>query len=448
MRKVWVIASREYVATVQTKAFVIGLLIVPILMGGSIVLQKLLGGIRDTADLHFEVIDRADDPQLTGALQQAVHIYNETQTRDSKTDKQTQPKLAVNVVKPDSQADEATDKLRETLSDRVRMGELFGFLEIGPDVPRPPPTDPEEKKTFHGLRYQTNRPTHLAFPNLAEAAITAALQERRGREAGLDPARLREIMQPVKLESKGLSKRNKQTNKLEDDSESGRFASLIVPGAMMVLMYMIVLMGATPLMQGVVEEKMNRIAEVLLGSVRPFQLMLGKLIGMTGVSLTMTAVYLAGLYWAAQHYGFVEYVGPQLVAWFLFFQALASLMYGSLFIAVGAACTDLKETQTLMWPVLLLAMIPMFVLGNVLEEPNGPVATGLSFFPFATPSLMVARLGVPPGVPLWQPLAGAAITILATFLCVYAAGRIFRIGLLLQGKGADFGQLLRWVVRG
>jgi ABC-2 type transport system permease protein len=101
-----------------------------------------------------------------------------------------------------------------------------------------------------------------------------------------------------------------------------------------------------------------------------------------------------------------------------------------------------------MWPVLLLAMIPMFVLGNVLEEPNGPVATGLSFFPFATPSLMVARLGVPPGIPLWQPLAGTAAVILTTIACVYAAGRIFRVGLLLQGKGADFGQLLRWVVRG
>jgi ABC-2 type transport system permease protein len=217
---------------------------------------------------------------------------------------------------------------------------------------------------------------------------------------------------------------------------------------MLVLMYMIILMGSTPLMQGVVEEKMNRVAEVLLGSAQPFQLMLGKLIGMTGVSLTMTAVYLSGLYWAAQHYQFAEYVRPDLIAWFLLFQVLASLMYGSLFIAVGAACTDLKETQTLMWPVLILAMIPIFVLGNVLQEPNGPAATLLSFFPFATPSLMVARLGVPPGVPLWQPIAGVGGVLLTTLACVYAAGRIFRVGLLLQGKGANFGQMMRWVVRG
>jgi ABC-2 type transport system permease protein len=448
MRKVWVIASREYVATVQTKAFVVSLLIVPLLMGGSLLLQKVLGGFRDTADLHFKVIDRAGDPKLISALESSVDMYNRTQTIDSETGKQTHPKFAIEVVRPDSESDGATEALREKFSNEVRKGDLFGFLEIGPDVALPRPADPEQLKDYRGLRYQTNRPTHQAFPKLAEATITAAVQERRGRQASLDLARLREVMRPVELESKGLSKRNKVTDRLEDESESGRFASLIVPGAMLVLMYMIVLMGASPLMQGVVEEKMNRIAEVLLGSVRPFQLMLGKLFGMTGVSLTMTAVYLGGLYWAAHKYGFADYIGADLLVWFLLFQALASLMYGSLFIAVGAACTDLKETQTLMWPVLLLAMIPMFVLGNVIEEPNGPVATTLSFFPFATPSLMVARLGVPPGAPLWQPFAGMAVVMLTTLLCVYAAGRIFRVGLLLQGKGANFGQLLRWVVHG
>jgi ABC-2 type transport system permease protein len=448
MRKVWVIAGREYFATVRTKAFVIGLLIVPILMGGSILMQKLLGGIRDTADLHFEVIDRVGDKHLVQGLEKAVESYNEHQLNDPTTGKQVQPKLDVKVVTVPSDSPQAVDELRGQLSDRARKGDLIGFLEIGPEVTVPAPKDPEAAKAYQGLRYQTNRPTHQAFPKVAEAAISQTVQEQRGRQAGIEPAKLRAMMQPVELQTKGLSKRNKTTGKLEDDSESGRFASLIVPGAMMVLMYMIVLMGATPLMQGVVEEKMNRVAEVLLGSVRPFHLMLGKLIGMTGVSLTMTAVYLGGLYWAARHYGFADYVGPDLVAWFLFFQALASLMYGSLFIAVGAACTDLKETQTLMWPVLLLAMIPMFVMGNVLQEPNGPVSTGLSFFPFATPSLMMARMGVPPGVPMWQPFAGAAVVMLTTLLCVYAAGRIFRVGLLLQGKGADFGQMLRWVLRG
>jgi ABC-type Na+ efflux pump permease subunit len=182
--------------------------------------------------------------------------------------------------------------------------------------------------------------------------------------------------------------------------------------------------------------------------VRPFELMLGKLLGMTGVSLTITAVYLGGAWWAAHRYGFADNVGGGLLAWFCAFQALAALMYGSLFIAIGAACTDMKETQNLLWPVMLLACLPLFALGSVLQEPNSPVSTGLSFFPFATPMLMIARQGVPPGPAWWQPPLGAALVLATTLACVWAAGRIFRVGILMQGKGARPGEMLKWVLRG
>jgi ABC-type Na+ efflux pump permease subunit len=176
--------------------------------------------------------------------------------------------------------------------------------------------------------------------------------------------------------------------------------------------------------------------------------MLGKLLGMVAVSLTIAMVYLAGTYWAAIRFGFVEMVGYDLLAWFIFLQILAALMYGSLFIAIGAACTDMKETQNLLWPVMLLAMFPLFILGSVLQEPNSPLAIGLSFFPFSTPMLMITRQAVPPGLPVWQPLTGVLVVLATTLLCVYVAGRIFRVGLLMQGKGASLADLARWAVRG
>jgi ABC-2 type transport system permease protein len=107
----------------------------------------------------------------------------------------------------------------------------------------------------------------------------------------------------------------------------------------------------------------------------------------------------------------------------------------------------MKETQNLLWPVMLLATMPMFVLGNVLQEPNSKVATILSFFPFATPTLMIARQAVPPGVDWWQPVVGAVGVLVTTLLCVYAAGRIFRVGILMQGKGARLGEMVRWVFK-
>ncbi len=106
----------------------------------------------------------------------------------------------------------------------------------------------------------------------------------------------------------------------------------------------------------------------------------------------------------------------------------------------------MKETQNLMWPVMILIVLPMFLLGPVLQEPNSNLAVSLSFFPFSTPMLMILRQSVPPGVPPWQPVLAAALVVLTALLCVWAAGRIFRVGILMQGKGAKLGEMLRWIV--
>jgi ABC-2 type transport system permease protein len=102
----------------------------------------------------------------------------------------------------------------------------------------------------------------------------------------------------------------------------------------------------------------------------------------------------------------------------------------------------------LMTPVMLLVMIPMFALANIIERPSSPLATGLSYFPFATPIVMILRQSIPPGVPWWEPVLGIVGMLAMTTVCVYAAGRIFRVGLLMQGKGANFVQMAKWVIRG
>jgi ABC-2 type transport system permease protein len=201
-------------------------------------------------------------------------------------------------------------------------------------------------------------------------------------------------------------------------------------------------------MQGVVEEKMQRIAEMVLGSVRPFELMLGKLFGLMGVSLTLAALYLGGAYGLALHYGVADLVSPAVLAWFIVYLVVGVVMYGALFIAVGAACSDLRDTQTMLWPVMLLAMLPLFVWINVAREPTSTFSTVASLIPTATPMLMILRVAVPPGVGWWQPALGLVMMLVTTVIFVYAAGRIFRVGILMQGKGASVRDLARWVVRG
>jgi ABC-2 type transport system permease protein len=201
-------------------------------------------------------------------------------------------------------------------------------------------------------------------------------------------------------------------------------------------------------MQGVVEEKSQRIAEVLLGSVTPFQLMAGKLVGLIGVSMTMAIVYLVGGYVVADRYGMAAMFSVGLMVWFVVFQILALLIFGSLFISIGAAAADIKDTQTLLMPVMLIACLPFFAMPAVLQDPNGKIAVICSFFPFATPMMLVARQSVPPGVPVEQMILGIALVLLTTLFCIWAAGKIFRVGILMQGKGAKFKDLVRWVWKG
>jgi ABC-2 type transport system permease protein len=435
MRKVVVVLVREYLAAVRTKTFVLGLLIMPLMMGGSAILQYALRDVVDLSEKRYAVVDRTPGQKLAAVLEQRVHTYNRDEAHAD--GKQVRPPFKVEVLSPS--AKEESDRQRYELSERVRRGQLAGFVELLPGKP-----DPKEPPLV--LRYSTNRLTDMAFPRMAEEVLTK--HERASLNRGrLEQHELSQLVRPVELRPGGLVQKD-EAGTYREAPEQSRWASIVAPMVLMMLMFMVVLMGATPLMQGVVEEKMQRIAEVLLGSARPFELMLGKLLGMTAVSLTITVVYLGGAYWAGVQFGVVEYVGADLLAWFVFYQTLAALMFGSLFIAVGAACTDMKETQNLLWPVMLLAVLPVFLLGSVLREPNSPTVVALSFFPFATPMLMVTRMAVPPGIPWWQPALGAVPVLLTTVLCVWAAGRIFRVGILMQGKGARIGEMVKWVFRG
>jgi ABC-2 type transport system permease protein len=441
MRKMFVVAVREYLAAVRTKAFLITLIIMPVLMSGSIFVQWLLRDYHDTKTKRFAIVDRTPDARLYAAIEKTVQNYNE-KTLDPTTHQVLLPRFEIERVAASADSPEALAEQRLELSERVRKGELFGFLDIDAAVLQA--EKDESAKKEHLIFYRSNRPTNLEFPRLIEKPLLFAIQEIRLEREKVRESHslLRAILAPIPIDALGLVYRNPANGELQEEN---RIAPVAVPIGFLLLMFTVIMMTATPMMQGVVEEKMQRIAEVLLGSVRPFDLMLGKLLGMTAVSLTITTVYLGGAYWAAWKYGFDNSIPPQLLLWFVIFQALAALMYGSLFIAVGAACTDMKETQNLMWPVMLLAMLPMFLMGSVLQEPNSTVATTISFVPFATPMLMILRQSVPPGVPSWQPLLGVVLVLLTTLLCVWAAGRIFRVGLLMQGKGAKLGEMLRWI---
>ncbi len=300
-----------------------------------------------------------------------------------------------------------------------------------------PETRNEQRSDSNIVRYQSNSPTYDDFQKWARPILDQKVQDFRFQQTALPADKVRSVLQPVPLVVKGLSAKDLETGDIREGKDENPVVSILVPAALMILMFILILVAGTPAMQGVVEEKMQRIAEMVLGSIRPFELMMGKLVGLMGVSLTLAAIYLGGAYWAAHHYGVAELVSPSVLAWFVAYLVLAIVMYGALFIAVGAACSDIRDTQTMVWPVMLVAMLPMFVWINVAKEPTSTFSTVASFIPTATPMLMLIRLAVPPGIGFWQPMIGLVLMLFTTLACVYAAGRIFRVGILMQGKGAS-----------
>jgi len=211
----------------------------------------------------------------------------------------------------------------------------------------------------------------------------------------------------------------------------------------MFLMFILVMTSAPVMLNNVLEEKMQRIAEILVASVSPFQLFLGKIVGIVLVSWTLSVLYLGGAAYLAAR--FAVPVPPALFAWFLLFQLLALFIFGSIFSAIGAACSEIRDAQSLMMPAMLVVMIPMFVWLPVLKSPDSGFATAMSLIPPVTPFLMMLRLAVPPGPAAWEIAAGVLLTAGFTLATVWAASRGFRVGILSQGQTPSLTRLFRWV---
>jgi ABC-2 type transport system permease protein len=430
MNRIFVVATTEFLTLVKTKAFIIGILMAPVLIAVSIGIQVFAAKRGDVDDHKFAVIDRTG--ALYDMLAKSAADYN---TKSGTGDARKGPHFLPFRIDPGTRT---SGDLAAELSGQVRHKDLFAFVEIPATILDVARTDADQ------INYYTETPSYDTLPTWLGKVIDREVTARRFSTASVDPSLVAKLTRDTKVNSLGLVDR-KADGTVSEAKEANPIQTFVMPFALMYLLFIALMSSAPQLLTAIIEEKMSRISEVLIASITPFQLMAGKLIGVAGVATLLALVYLGGGLYALISIGQLDLIQPALIGWFLVFLLCAVLMFGSIFIAIGSACSDIKDSQSMMQTVMVLLMLPIFAAPVVLRAPGSTLSVVLSMIPTATPFLMLLRLAMTPPPPLWQVGLAVVLTLATATAFVWAAGRIFRVGLLMQGKAPNLPELFRWI---
>ena len=249
-----------------------------------------------------------------------------------------------------------TDELRLELSDRIRKQELTAFVEIPSQVDQL-----DENGQLPEVTFYSEESGLSATKSWLDRTINEQVRNKRLARLGIDANIVQQASTPVNVRGVGLLEQDAD-GAIQPAVEKDEMAAIFLPFGVMMLMFMVILMSAQPVLESVLEEKSQRIAEVLLGSANPSQLMAGKLLGTVAGSLTVFAIYLAGGCFVATNQGYGDMVPLGLVPWFVAFQMLGVMFYASIFMSVASSVSQLKEAQSVLLPVWMLVMSPLFRL--------------------------------------------------------------------------------------
>jgi len=434
MDKIFLILKREYLVRVQKKSFILMTLLGPLLMGG------ITGG---SAFLTYRSIK-----------EKVVQVVDESgMFKDKFTDSK-----GVKFVYSDLNVDQAKKALPKT--------DYQALLYI-------PSLDP---KNPQGVTLFADKSVSMMLQGQIENVLSKKLEEINMEKAGIDRKILAQTKSSVSINIVALG----------DDGEKNSSAEITfwIGYVCAFLIYISVFIYGAQVMRGVLEEKTNRIVEVIISSVKPFQLMMGKILGIGLVGLTQFFLWIV-LSWGVL--GITTTVfAPQdapvvkteqmdapssdegkkasvesdhiilkfgkalegqgialILACFLFYFLGGYLLYSSLFAAVGAAADSETDTQQFMFPITIPLIAAFIVAQVVLQDPDGAVAFWLSMVPLTSPIIMMVR--VPFGVPVWELLLSMALLVAGFVGTTWLAARIYRVGILMYGKKVNIKELSKWL---
>lgn len=430
-KKVFAVISREFLTRAKTKGFIIGTLIFPlmlVLIFGGIFLFSMLF---KPASRTYYVVD------------QTGRIYDEFIRMLPDTLKDGQ--LKYKFIKQDVSLKEVDSTLLAQYQQLVRNKKIDGYLVI-----------PENIVESREVRYSAKSVSDFEQQSEFSRALSRIVANIRLENMGLSPDEIRREMSlgNIRLVSHQVTEKG-------EIEKSGISSFVLTYFLTYIMLLMIMIYGAT-LMRSVIEEKSQRITETIISSIKPIELMVGKILGICGLGLTQL-ILMGLIILALVHFGESLFVrmglnipelfqvirqinfSPAVFIFMILFFLMGFVFFSSLFAAVGAMVTSEDEGQHMQMPLVFLVLIGYFVMFSVAKNPETPMALWSSLIPFFTPIVMFARIAVSdPILP-----SGAIISIftmlLSTILLIWLVAKIYRVGILMYGKKASFKEAIKWI---
>lgn len=424
--KIWTIIKHEYITKVKSKGFIISTILGPLILAAFIAIPIVI-----------TIITMGDSEKKIAI----VDLSNKN--------------IGQKLVNIDTAKYILSNQSLSELRGKLQNREIDGYFFI-----------PEDITTKNKITIYTRGGGGIAFIANVEKNLSKIIRYERLSEAGLDP-------ELIDRTDKGIEV---QTEKITEDGSKKDYAEIFAGVGYFLgfLIYMMMFMYGSLVMRAVIEEKANRIIEVIASSAKPFEIMFGKVVGIGAVGLTQVLV------WVVLSFGILSLVGPLasmfapspetvtaampmdgkeamfmknfeipeislwLILGFIFYFLSGYFIYSTLFAAVGSAVDQESDAQQLMTPITLPIIIPILFIGSVISNPDGVLALVLSLIPFFSPILMIVRVAAT-DVPLWQILISVFLMV-STFLgCLWLAAKIYRTGILMYGKKPTFKDIFRWL---
>ena len=435
MRKFLTIVKREYMQRVRAKMFIVSTVLLPAVMSLFGIVPAVILSIDAGSPMRLAVVDQTG--KMYDHVNQALfgdEPREEARAGSNATEGRRGRGFGNFVLEKVPIEGQSIEQVKAQLDQRLRARELDGYVILPADF------------IDHGQAEYNNRNPSDVFSNrMLQSALNRAVREQRLIEAKVDTKTRQELFQPVELQSMKIDATGQQR-------ESGAASFALVFGIGFV-MYLSILMYGQVVLGAVIEEKETRIAEILFSSVKPFALMMGKLVGVSLVALTQLAIWgIAFSVFALYGVGLLAQSGLRATIpnvplshfiYFGLFFLLGYFIYATIYALVGSMVTTAQEGGQLAMPIILILVISFYLFVPVSRSPDSTFSFWVSMIPLSAPVAMLVRI-VTQTPPFWQIALSLLIGFGSVLLIMWIAARVYRVGMLMYGKRASIPEALRW----